>query len=112
MIVTLQKNLLSWISFLSGEGIPFKLIGNAINNESKIMILDDILQFKELLQLSDKQIVFILDERLKVNFKSNIIKSKSLNYSYETFDITLHSKQKNISISYTQINNSLIIFYD
>ena len=24
----------------------------------------------------------------------------------------MHSKQKNISISYTQINNSLIIFYD
>ena len=112
MKVTLQKNLLSWISFLGGEGVPFELIGNTINKESKIIILDDIIQFKDLLQSSNKKIVFILDEKLKVNFKSNIIKSKSLNYSYETFDITLHSKQKNISIFYTQINNSLIIFYD
>ena len=112
MKVTLQKNLLSWISFLGGEGIPFELIGNTINRESKIIILDDIIQFKDLLQSSDKKIVFILDEKLKVNFKSNIIKSKSLNYSYETFDITLHSKQKSMSISYTQINNNLIIFYD
>ena len=112
MIVKVQKNLLSWISFLGGEGIPFELIGNTINRESKIIILDDIIQFKDLLQSSDKKNVFILDEKLKVNFKSNIIKSKSLNYSYETFDITLNSKQKNISISYTQINNSLIIFYD
>ena len=112
MIVKVQKNLLSWIPFLGGEGIPFELIGNTINKESKIIILDDIVQFKDLLQSSDKKNVFILDEKLKVNFKSNIIKSKSLNYSYETFDITLHSKQKNISISYTQINNSLIIFYD
>ena len=94
MIVKVQKNLLSWISFLGGEGIPFELIGNTINKESKIIILDDIIQFKDLLQSSDKKIVFILDEKLKVNFKSNIIKSKSLNYSYETFDITLHSKQK------------------
>ena len=112
MKVTLQKNLLSWISFLGGEGIPFELIGNTINKDSKIIILDDIIQFKDLLQSSDKKIVFILDEKLKVNFKSNIIKSKSLNYSYETFDITLHSKQKSMSISYTQINNNLIIFYD
>ena len=112
MIVKVQKNLLSWIPFLGGEGIPFELIGNTINKESKIIILDDIIQFKDLLQSSNKKNVFILDEKLKVNFKSNIIKSKSLNYSYETFDITLHSKQKNISISYTQINNSLIIFYD
>ena len=74
--------------------VPFELIGNTINKESKIIILDDIIQFKDLLQSSNKKIVFILDEKLKVNFKSNIIKSKSLNYSYETFDITLHSNKK------------------
>ena len=57
MKVTLQKNLLSWISFLGGEGVPFELIGNTINKESKIIILDDIIQFKDLLQSSNKKIV-------------------------------------------------------
>ena len=112
MKVTLKKNLLSWISFLSGEGIPFELIDNKINKQSKIIILDDTLQLNDLLQKSDKKNVLILDEKLKENFKANRVKSKALNYSYDTFDITLHSKQKFISISYTQINNSLIIFYD
>ena len=112
MKVTLKKNLLSWISFLSGEGIPFELIDNKINKQSKIIILDDTLQLNDLLQKSDKKNVLILDEKLKENFKANRVKSKALDYSYDTFDITLHSKQKFISISYTQINNSLIIFYD
>ena len=56
MKVTLQKNLLSWISFLGGEGVPFEFVGNTINKESKIIILDEIIQFKDLLQSSKQKL--------------------------------------------------------
>ena len=111
MKVNVQKNLFSWISYLKGEGIFYELNGKQ-KKDTPIKILDNILNCRESLKETDKRQVLILDEKLKKDFETYGIKSKSLNYSHQTFDITTSSNQKKVSIFSTRINNILIIFYD